>query len=257
MTGPTPRPLGEVMRETLPTYEAPESLRAWARAQAASEEQWQPRARARPRLSRFAYAAGLLAALALGWSGERIYRARTESSECAEVSRHCTCRHTRALAHGRSSHGCAVERSSHGQAMVCGKGAVRADRARAAIAGVSADRWSRGIRCRAHGSGARVRARAAQDQSLRLAFIRRRWRCAQGGVRRLLARALDRSWPHLLGGHGRGGIGARRVRASVPGVESIGFLTAPSRSLSDVLVPGFAAASRSASSFATTRSCSS
>jgi anti-sigma factor RsiW len=81
MTGPTPRPLGEVMRETLPTYEAPESQRAWARAQAASEEQWQSRARARPSLSRFAYAAGLLAALALGWSGERIYRARTESSD--------------------------------------------------------------------------------------------------------------------------------------------------------------------------------
>ncbi|HEY2895489.1 MAG TPA: hypothetical protein VGJ12_00015 [Gemmatimonadaceae bacterium] len=69
------------MREALPTYEAPESLRAWARAQAASEEQWQPRARARPSLSRFAYAAGLIAALASGWAGERIYRSRTESSD--------------------------------------------------------------------------------------------------------------------------------------------------------------------------------
>ena len=81
MTEPTPRPLGEVMREALPTYEAPEALRAWARAQAASEEQWQPRARVRPSLSRFAYAAGLVAALATGWAGERIYRSRTESSD--------------------------------------------------------------------------------------------------------------------------------------------------------------------------------
>ena len=36
MTAPTPRPLGEVLRDALPTYEASESLRAWARAQAAN-----------------------------------------------------------------------------------------------------------------------------------------------------------------------------------------------------------------------------
>jgi anti-sigma factor RsiW len=69
------------LREALPTYEASESLRAWARAQAANEEQWQPRAHARRSLSRLAYAAGLVAALALGWSGERMYRAQTDRSD--------------------------------------------------------------------------------------------------------------------------------------------------------------------------------
>jgi anti-sigma factor RsiW len=85
MTAPTPRPLGEVLREALPTYEAPESLRAWARAQAASEDGWQPRATARRSLSRFAYAAGLVAALALGWSGDRIYLAQTERANAQRV----------------------------------------------------------------------------------------------------------------------------------------------------------------------------
>jgi anti-sigma factor RsiW len=83
MTAPVPRPLGEVLREALPVYEAPESLRAWARAQAASEAQPQPRAQRS--LSRFAYAAGLVAALALGWSGERIYVASTESANAQKV----------------------------------------------------------------------------------------------------------------------------------------------------------------------------
>lgn len=87
MTAPIPRPLGEVLREALPVYEAPESLQAWARAHAASEEQPQPqpRARAQRNLSRLAYAAGLVAALALGWSGERIYVASTESSTAQKV----------------------------------------------------------------------------------------------------------------------------------------------------------------------------
>jgi anti-sigma factor RsiW len=87
MSAPTPRPLGEVLREALPTYEAPESLRAWARAQAnaASEEHAAPRASTRGSLSRFAYAAGLVAALALGWSGERIYRASAESASAQKV----------------------------------------------------------------------------------------------------------------------------------------------------------------------------
>jgi anti-sigma factor RsiW len=85
MTGPTPRPLGEVLRETLPIYEAPESLRAWARAQAANEEQPRSRSNFGPTLSRFAYAAGLVAALALGWSGERIYRASSDSSSSQKV----------------------------------------------------------------------------------------------------------------------------------------------------------------------------
>jgi anti-sigma factor RsiW len=85
MTAPTPRPLGELLRETLPTYEAPESLRAWARAQAASEAQPRDRASSRRSLSRFAYAAGLVAAVALGWSGERISYASRDSSSSQKV----------------------------------------------------------------------------------------------------------------------------------------------------------------------------
>lgn len=80
MTAPTPRPLGELLREALPTYEAPESLRSWARAQAASETQPRERASTRRAFPRFAYAAGLVAALALGWSGDRIYLAAGERS---------------------------------------------------------------------------------------------------------------------------------------------------------------------------------
>jgi len=72
MTAPTPRPLGELLREALPTHQAPESLRAWARAQAANEAQPHQPAGSRFRLPRLAYAAGLVAALALGWSGQRI-----------------------------------------------------------------------------------------------------------------------------------------------------------------------------------------
>ena len=87
MTAPTPRPLGEVLREALPTHEAPESLRAWARAQAnaAHEGHSVPRATTRRSLSRFAYAAGLVLALALGWSGERISRASAESANAQKV----------------------------------------------------------------------------------------------------------------------------------------------------------------------------
>ena len=222
MTPPIPRPLGEVMREALPTYEAPESLRAWARAQAASEEQTRPRASARRSLSRFAYAAGLVAALALGWSGERIYLARTESSNAQKVLVTALVdTHVRSL---MADHLTDVLSSDHHtvKPWFAGKVPFAPTVPRAAGAGLSADRRSRRVRGGAHGSGARVRARAAQDQSVHLAFHRRRYRCAQDDVRRVLARALDRSWPDLLGGHGRGGIGARRVRASVPGRGSVG-----------------------------------
>jgi len=85
MTAPTPRPLGELLREALPTYQAPESLRAWARAQAANEAQPVHRASSRPQLHRLAYAAGLVAALALGWSGQRVIDAIRDGSGSQKV----------------------------------------------------------------------------------------------------------------------------------------------------------------------------
>lgn len=85
MTAPTPRPLGELLREALPTYQAPESLHAWARAQAANEAQPHHRAGSRPRLTQLAYAAGLVAALALGWTGQRIVDATRDGSGSQKV----------------------------------------------------------------------------------------------------------------------------------------------------------------------------
>jgi len=85
MTAPTPRPLGELLREALPTYEAPESLRAWARAQAANEAQSGDGVRTRRLAPRLAYAAGLLAALALGWGGQRILDSSRERSNSQKV----------------------------------------------------------------------------------------------------------------------------------------------------------------------------
>jgi len=85
MTAPTPRPLGELLREALPTYQAPQSLHAWARAQAANEAQPHHRAGTRPRLAQFAYAAGLVAALALGWTGQRIVDATRDGSGSQKV----------------------------------------------------------------------------------------------------------------------------------------------------------------------------
>jgi anti-sigma factor RsiW len=85
MTGPTPRPLGEVIRDALPTYEAPEALRAWARSQASNEAHSLDRGVKRRNLQRFAYAAGLVAALATGWTGQRIFHASSDSSNAQKV----------------------------------------------------------------------------------------------------------------------------------------------------------------------------
>lgn len=85
MTAPTPRPLGEVLREALPAYEAPEELREWARAQASNEAHALDHGSKRRRLPRLAYAAGLVAALAVGWAGQRIFHASTDSSSSQKM----------------------------------------------------------------------------------------------------------------------------------------------------------------------------
>jgi anti-sigma factor RsiW len=82
MTAQPPRSMGETIREALLTYEAPDELRAWARAQAAQASDV---AREMPRpgriraLHRLAYAAGLVIAASTGWIGSRYYAERSGS----------------------------------------------------------------------------------------------------------------------------------------------------------------------------------
>ena len=81
MTAQPPRSMGEIIREALPIYEAPDELRAWARAQAAQASDVPrdiPRANHLRTLQRLAYAAGLVIAVSTGWIGNRYYAERSE-----------------------------------------------------------------------------------------------------------------------------------------------------------------------------------
>jgi anti-sigma factor RsiW len=71
--------MGDVLRDALPTYEAPESLRAWARAQAPNAVAASPITRPTRLARRFAYAAAFVVAVGAGWAGGSLTtRARTE-----------------------------------------------------------------------------------------------------------------------------------------------------------------------------------
>jgi hypothetical protein len=72
--------MGDTIRDALPTYEAPDAPRAWARAQASSAALATPRVRNVNNLRRFAYAAGLVVAAATGWMGNRYFDARSENA---------------------------------------------------------------------------------------------------------------------------------------------------------------------------------
>ena len=79
--------LGDALRDALPTYEAPPSLREWARQRAAeADESVLPEAEnaGLRRASRFVrlplYAAGLLAASALGWMASSSWRMHQQSA---------------------------------------------------------------------------------------------------------------------------------------------------------------------------------
>jgi anti-sigma factor RsiW len=72
MTGQPPRSMGDALRDALPTYEAPASLHAWARAQASLAMNASPRGGAPRFVRRFAYAAALIFAAAIGWTGHGI-----------------------------------------------------------------------------------------------------------------------------------------------------------------------------------------
>jgi anti-sigma factor RsiW len=89
MTTQPPRSMGDIIRDSLPIYEAPEELRAWARAQAAQATHATqtsdgarelPRARHLRSLQRLAYAAGLVIAASTGWIGNRYYAERSKST---------------------------------------------------------------------------------------------------------------------------------------------------------------------------------
>jgi anti-sigma factor RsiW len=88
MTAQPPRSMGETIRDALPTYEAPDALRAWARAQAAQAADAPlelPRATHRRTLQRLAYAAGLLLAASTGWMGNRYFAASSEGASAQRV----------------------------------------------------------------------------------------------------------------------------------------------------------------------------
>ena len=74
-------PLGNALREALPTYDAPASLRAWAEVQTRMETTTDSRVRALRRVRRFAYAAGIVIAAAAGWLGHRIVTVRGDDAE--------------------------------------------------------------------------------------------------------------------------------------------------------------------------------
>lgn len=85
MTAQPPRSLGDALRDALPTYEAPDALQAWARAQASTAKLTSDRAGKRRNAQRFAYAAGLIVAAALGWTGQRVVGATSDHSTAQSV----------------------------------------------------------------------------------------------------------------------------------------------------------------------------
>lgn len=80
MTQPPPR-LGDAMRDALPVYRAPDSLRSWAQQQARELAAGQVPPRRNTGLRWFAYAATLVAALALGWLGNSVFHASRRAED--------------------------------------------------------------------------------------------------------------------------------------------------------------------------------
>ena len=80
MTGQPPRSMGDALRDALPTYEAPEHLRAFARTQASSAGATSDRFTKRRGVRRFAYAAALMLAVVAGGVAERVRDLVSEAS---------------------------------------------------------------------------------------------------------------------------------------------------------------------------------
>src|SRR6476659_1161124 len=80
MTALPPRSLGDALRDALPTYTAPDELREWARAQASRVSLPAARSNRSRNMWRLAYAAGLIVAVAVGSTGERLIADRSGSA---------------------------------------------------------------------------------------------------------------------------------------------------------------------------------
>ncbi|HEY8794673.1 MAG TPA: hypothetical protein VIM15_06955 [Gemmatimonadaceae bacterium] len=85
MTALPPRSLGDALRDALPTYKAPDELREWARAQASMVSLPAARSNRTRNMWRFAYAAGLIVAVAVGSTGQRLIAARSDHSTAQSV----------------------------------------------------------------------------------------------------------------------------------------------------------------------------
>jgi anti-sigma factor RsiW len=98
MTSPPPRPLGDALRDALPTYQAPKALHAWARTQAAAQSGTTVRRLGRRRLRLLAYAAGLVVAGAIGsLSKGSLDRARYGGGGHSELEASLVDAHVRSL----------------------------------------------------------------------------------------------------------------------------------------------------------------
>ena len=80
MTAQPPHSLGDALRDALPTYEAPEQLRAFARAQTSSAAVTGERFALRRGIRHFAYAAALVLAVLVGGVAERVRNHVSEST---------------------------------------------------------------------------------------------------------------------------------------------------------------------------------
>src|SRR5437763_427063 len=92
-------PLGDMLRDALPTYRAPDSLRAFAREHAA-RELTRPAGIRRPAASRMALAASLVLTFAAGWGAHVLLQRRATMSEQGSLTVAVVDTHVRSLMSG-------------------------------------------------------------------------------------------------------------------------------------------------------------
>lgn len=94
---PPPR-LGDAIRDALPTYAAPESLRSWAREQARVIGAPAAPVRSNTAIRRASFAASLVAALVLGWiANSLLHSARGTTDSSSEMVASLVDMHVRSL----------------------------------------------------------------------------------------------------------------------------------------------------------------
>ncbi len=82
---PPPFSFGDALRDALPTYPAPESLRAFAREQAVADVRIHAREQRARLMRRMAYAAGIVLAVGFGWVGHDVVRRTDASAEASSA----------------------------------------------------------------------------------------------------------------------------------------------------------------------------